>query len=170
MDKRTKGCLLIGLGVTLLLVVVAGVLIVGGGYWFVRQLNVQTDTQSPDEAAREMDAARARFANQEPFIVLDGDRPGVRPDVEPPPAGSAKSIESLHLMAFDANDGQLVRLTIPFWVLRLAPEGKLSSGSDALRGVKGADRLTVEQLESLGPGLLIDDREPDGSRVLLWTE
>jgi hypothetical protein len=73
-------------------------------------------------------------------------------------------------MAFDRDDGQLVRVTVPFWLLRLAPEGKLSSSSDALRGVKGAEHLTVQQLEALGPGLLVDHRDEDGSRVLIWTE
>lgn len=170
MDKRTKGCLLVALGVTLLLVVVGGVLIVGGGYWFYRQFDLQTEARPPEDAARQMDAARARFGDQEPFIVLEGDERGVRSDAEPLPEGSAKPIESLHLMAFDADDGQLVTLTIPFWLLRLAPDGKLSASNDALRGVEGADRLTVKQLESLGPGLLIDQRERDGSRVLMWTE
>jgi hypothetical protein len=40
----------------------------------------------------------------------------------------------------------------------------------ALDGVRGAEKLTVKDLEALGPGLLIDQQKPDGDRVLVWTE
>jgi hypothetical protein len=169
-DKRTKGCLLIGLGVLLLLVVVGIAVIAGAGYLFSRQFSVETRQHTREDAWKEMDEVRARFGDRQPFIVTDADRPGLRPDAEPAAPGTAPSIQSLHAMAYDADDRELVRVTIPFWVLRLAPDGKLSASNDALRGLKGADHLTVAQLESLGPGLVIDEREKNGSRVIMWME
>jgi len=170
MDKRTKGCLLIGIGVTLLLVVVGAALIGGAGYWLYQQFSIETGEHEPVDAAREMDAVRARFGSQQPFIAFKGDRAQVRDDVAPGTGETPAPIESLQVMAFEADDRQLVRVTVPFWLLRLAPEGRISASSDALRDVKGVDRLTVKQIEALGPGLLIDRQEKDGSRVLVWTE
>jgi hypothetical protein len=31
-------------------------------------------------------------------------------------------------------------------------------------------RLTPADIEALGPGLLVDDKQPDGTQVLIWTE
>ena len=66
--------------------------------------------------------------------------------------------------------GKLVRFTVPFWLIRMGTEGQITLGDGALDGVRGAEKLTVKDLEALGPGLLIDDRKPDGDRVLVWTE
>ncbi len=76
----------------------------------------------------------------------------------------------LHLAAYDTRAGKLVRFTVPFWLMRLGHDGKISLGDGALDGVRGAEKLTVKELEALGPGLLIDERKPDGDRVLVWTE
>jgi len=46
----------------------------------------------------------------------------------------------------------------------------VSIGAGALDGVRGAEKLTVKDLEAFGPGLLIDESKPNGDRVLVWTE
>ena len=58
---------------------------------------------------------------------------------------------------------------VPFWLLRLGKDGKLSMRRP-LDDVRGAEKLTVKDLEMLGPGLLIDELKPNGDRVLVWTE
>lgn len=163
MDKRTKGCLLIAIRV-ILLIAVEGIAVMGGtGSGLHRHLGVETARQAPQDVAREMHAVRARLGFQEPFAVLDGDERGPRAGTDRLPLGWAKRIELLHVMAFDAADGNLIHLTMPFWLVRLALEGKLSAGSETLR-------VTGAHLEWPGPGLLADERKPDGSRRRVWTE
>ena len=77
---------------------------------------------------------------------------------------------ALHIVAYDKRAGKLVRFSVPFWLLRMAPDGKVSIGDDMLDDVHGVEKLTVKDLEALGPGLLIDEQKPNGDQVLVWTE
>jgi hypothetical protein len=82
-----------------------------------------------------------------------------------------QKLESLRVLAYDRHAGKLVRVSIPFWLLRMAPSKNLSFLND-----NGIDvdsdrvRLTVDDLERRGPGLLIDSQDRRGSLVLVWTE
>ena len=72
-------------------------------------------------------------------------------------------------MAFDPDDEKVVRMEIPFWLLRLKAGGTRFSvgGSDVdLKKL----RLTVEDLERFGPTLIVDHTGHDGSRVLVWSQ
>jgi hypothetical protein len=72
-------------------------------------------------------------------------------------------------MAFDPDDGRVVTLTIPFWLLRLKMRGAtidLNGRSMDLEDL----RLTVEDLERFGPTLIVDFTSPDGERVLVWSQ
>lgn len=169
MEKRTKGCLLIGLGVFLLLLMVGVAVIGGAGYWLYHQFGVETAQHTPEEASREMDAIRARFGDQKPLIVVEGEGEA-RVDLDGPPHGNGQPLDSLHIVTFDPGQGELVRFTVPFWLVRLAPDGKISIGDDVLREVKGGERLTATELEAVGPALLIDERREDGHRVIVWTD
>ena len=81
-------------------------------------------------------------------------------------------LQALRVLAFDPRAGKLVRFSVPFWLLRLAPSHNFTIGS------KGdfdfdSDRLhlTVEDVERAGPGLILDTRDPrNGALVLVWTE
>jgi hypothetical protein len=170
MDKRTKGCLGIGLAIAVVVVMV-GVAVVGGGlYWLSQHFAANTTEVPQAEAARQLDELRARFKDQQPLIAVDDAGHDARIQKEGRQATFAGELQALHIAAYDADDGKMVRFSIPFWLIRMAPDGKISIGEDALRDVRGADRLTVKELEALGPGLLIDQARPDGGRVLIWTE
>lgn len=169
MEKRTKGCLWIGLGLAIAIGMVLVVLVVGVGYWGYQSFSPSAEFVEQKNADQQFDAIRARFKNQSPLIVADPDGDGARLDSDGRPAFAGR-LESLHLAAYDTRAGKLVRFTVPFWLLRWGHDGKISLGNGALDGVRGAEKLTVKELEALGPGLLIDDRKPDGDRVLVWTE
>jgi hypothetical protein len=66
--------------------------------------------------------------------------------------------------------GKLDRFSIPFWLLRMAPDGNVSFGDEAIDELAGRGKLTVRELEAFGPGLLIDEAKPDGDRVIVWSE
>jgi hypothetical protein len=170
MDKRTKGCLGIGLAIAVVLIMV-GVAVVGGGaYWLSQQFSAQSTAVPQADAAQQLDALRAKFKDQQPLIVVDEAGHDARIRTEGRQPTFTGELQALHIAAYDPDEGKLVRFSMPFWLIRLAPDGKITIGDDALRDVKGAERLTVKELEALGPGLLIDQTRPDGSRVLVWTE
>ena len=64
----------------------------------------------------------------------------------------------------------MVRVTIPFWLLRLKVGG---TTIDLNRGGK-MDledlKLSVEDLERFGPTLIVDHSSRDGERVLVWSQ
>ena len=64
-----------------------------------------------------------------------------------------------------------MNVSIPMWLLRLAPSNKFSFLND--NGIDfDSDRvhLTLDDLERRGPGLLLDQADRRGSQVLVWTE
>jgi hypothetical protein len=48
--------------------------------------------------------------------------------------------------------GNLDRFSIPFWLLRMAPDGNVSFGDEAIDELAGREKLTVRELEAFGPG------------------
>jgi len=97
-----------------------------------------------------------------------------RPDVtlRKPQAPSTVSLTAMHVTAFDPKERHLVRATVPFWLLRLTPEWKMRmNGAEMMHYLNTpGGRLTPADIEALGPGLLVDDKQPDGTQVLIWTE
>jgi len=170
MDKRTKGCLWIGLGIAIVVVMVVVAVIAGVGFWAYQNFAPDAVFVDQAKAEQQLEEIRARFKNRAPLIVTGEDGRAARLQTEGREATFTGQLQSLHVAAYDRRAGKLVRFSMPFWLMRLAPDGKVSIGDGALDEVRGAEKLTVKDLEALGPGLLIDERKPDGDRVLVWTE
>ena len=86
-------------------------------------------------------------------------------------AEAEQRLESIRVLAYDRRAGKLVRVSIPFWLLRVVPSRHFSFLND--NGIEiDSDRirLTIEDVERRGPGLLLDTRDRHGSQVLIWTE
>ncbi|HEX4565867.1 MAG TPA: hypothetical protein VH138_04510 [Vicinamibacterales bacterium] len=136
------------------------------GLWFVRShVNVQPTTVAA--ATTDFQTIRERFANQKPLIELDDHGNFVHANTDRP--NGTKRPESLNVMAFDAREEHLVRVEVPFWMLRLKTRGTLvdvGSGNIDLQKL----RLTVEDLERFGPTLIVDHKDMNGSRVLVWSQ
>jgi uncharacterized membrane protein len=158
-------------------IVIIGLCIIGiiamaaAGIYFVTQ-QVQITEASPASAERLFDEGRSRFKGAQPLIELDSDGEIVQSHLTEArrarPASDA-SLEALHILAWDADDEKVVQLEIPFWLLRMK-SGPLDVFSETA-GLRRADlRLTVRDLEELGPSLLIDHRGRRGDRVLVWTQ
>ncbi|MDQ3213371.1 MAG: hypothetical protein M3Q85_11905, partial [Acidobacteriota bacterium] len=75
----------------------------------------------------------------------------------------------LHVMAFDPDETRIVRVEIPFWLLRLKLRG---SGIDFNGNQMELEdlKLTVEDLERYGPALVVDHQGPSGERVVVWSQ
>jgi len=154
-------------------VIVAGILgivaIAAASIYYVSR-HVDTREVSPAMASREFDEVRARFASQKPLIELDERGDLVRTNPDRPAQKNPKSPEQIHVLAFDSREGRMVRVTIPFWLLRLKVGG---TTIDLNRGGKmNLDdlKLSVEDLERFGPTLIIDHSSRDGERVLVWSQ
>jgi len=159
-------------------IVIASVIIVGilavaavGGAAFFIYRHVNTSFAPTETAQSEFTQARARFEGQQPLIELrHDDDPIIHRELVKATAERQK-LETLRVLAYDRHESKLVRVSIPFWLLRMAPSKNLSFLND-----NGIDidservRLTVDDLERRGPGLLIDTKDRRGSQVLVWTE
>jgi len=136
------------------------------GLWFVRShVNVQPTTVSA--AANDFDTVRARFSTQKPLIELDEYGEFVRANTDRP-AGTAPP-QSLNVMAFDSKEEKVIRMDLPFWLLRLKSGGtrfSMNGGDVDLEKL----HLTVEDLERFGPVLILDHKDRKGSRVLVWSQ
>ena len=148
------------------LCVLGVIALAAAGIWFARShIDIQnaTTTSATDDFQR----VRDRFAGQQPLIELDDRGHVVRTHTDRPMSDLRP--DSLYVMAFDPDDGRIVRLTIPFWLLRLKMRGtRINVGGDDfdLEDLK----MTVEDLERYGPTLIVDHKGEDGERVLVWSQ
>jgi hypothetical protein len=75
---------------------------------------------------------------------------------------------TLNLLAYDPEDRDLVRLSLPMWVLRKA-EGHVDwdeiGDERAERALRG---LRLRDVERAGLGVLVEVSEEGGDRVLVW--
>lgn len=166
-DKTKRGCLWAAAGGCLLVLIVGGALIAGGGWFLYQNFSLATEHVEAEDAAAELESVRARFAGQRPLIVVDDDD---RARLVPRESPAGGTIEWLHLVAYDPRDGQIARIRMPFWLMRLSSkDGQLAFSHDAGPSVRGV-RLSVDDVEAAGPGLLFDDTDTEGKRVLIWAE
>ena len=167
MAGRVKTWVWVVLGLTVTCVV-AVIAIAGAGFYFFTR-HIQTRTVSPATASREFDEIKARFSGQKPLVELDRHGAFVRSNPDRPAALNGRVPEQLFVMAFDPDDGRVVRLTVPFWLLRL----KTGGGSIDFNG-RRMDledlKLSVADLERFGPTLIVDHVSADGNRVLVWSQ
>jgi hypothetical protein len=157
-------------------VIIVGVLalaVVGGTMFFIYR-HVNAELTSERSADAEFVGARARFAGEPPLIeIRSDDEPVIHRDLIAAAPRSERSLIALRVLAYDERAGKLVRVSIPFWLLRMLPSRNLSFLND-----QGIDvdidservRLTIDDLERRGPGLLLDQKDRRGSHVLVWTE
>jgi nitrate reductase NapE component len=156
-------------------VIIVGVLAVaavGGAAFFIYR-HVNTTFTPSENAEVEFSESRARFGGQRPLIELrHDDDPIVHRELLK--EGTPKHrLDALRVLAYDEHARKLVRVSIPFWLLRMAPSKHLSFLNDNGINVdvdSDRVRLTLDDLERRGPGLLLDTRDRRGSQVLVWTE
>jgi hypothetical protein len=167
-DNKTKRTWIsIVVGLLIILFVMAAVLI-GSAIFYVRR-HVRAEFVTTAVGTETFDQARARFAGQQPLIEM---REHDAPIIHRRTAVSTAPLQSLNILAFDTRAGKIVRVSVPFWVLRMAPGKRFNLGSNGgIEFDSERTHLTVDDLEQAGPGLLLDGVDPRGqARVLVWTE
>ena len=149
-------------------IVVFGILgviaMAAAGLWYVKShVNIQSATTQV--ASADFQTIRARFVDQKPLIELDERGNFLHANTDRP-AGTTRP-QTLTILAFDSNDEKVVRVELPFWLLRLKPQARVDMGGGNVDLAKL--RLTIEDLERFGPTLILDQKDSDGSRVLIWS-
>jgi len=166
MDDKTKRTWISIVIAGLIIVGVLAIAVVGGtALFFYRHIDAKfTGEDSADRAFAE---TRARFTGQTPLIELSHDDEAIVHH----PSGSRREIHALHALAYDDRSGKLTHVNVPGWLLRLMSGGgrlriaNMDAFSDDETG-----KLTLDDLERHGPGLVMDVRRHHGSQLLVWTE
>lgn len=161
--------------------IVAGIVVLGilgvialaaAGFYFFSQ-HFDTRAASPAAASREFDEIRSRFEGRKPLIELDDRGRLLRTNPDVPVEGHVQPPRMLHVLAFEPDsrrgEGRIVAVQIPFWVLRFR-SGNARIDLNGQRMDLEDLKLTVEDLERLGPALIVDHTAPSGERVLVWSQ
>lgn len=163
--KRSWIPIVIGVLVLLCFIAVGGIIFAVS---FFRENMQVTQNVTAGTAGNEFDAIRAKFPGQQPLVQMIDDRPQLVPE-RASRGGTAQSLTTLHVLAFDRNSEEMVRFSLPFWLLRMKSGPiRLSAYSQGWddRGVS----FDVKDIEKAGPGIVIDvNREREG-RMLIWVE
>ena len=127
-----------------------------------------TENLSEDSAKSEFDAVRSRFPGQQPLIQIVDGKPQLVTERASQTA-SQTTLTTLHVIAFDDDEGNLVTFSLPFWLLRMKSGpiriSAYQQGWDD-RGVS----FRVEDIEKHGPGIIVDATRPGEGRVIIWAE
>ena len=144
------------------------VLVAGAGLYFVSN-HIAIGKTSSTDALRRFDTERARFKAERAIIEIDAlERPHEPRPVSAMPTSAVKPT-NLHVLAWDPDDGQIARIALPLWALRLGRR-KVDFLKDAHDFNFDRLNLDMRELERIGPALLLDYRRPSGERVLIWTQ
>jgi hypothetical protein len=152
---------LLGIGLLTLIVVA------GAGIYFVTS-HIKSEHTTSAEALQSFDRVKATLPNTQPLFELGEDeRPRrLRPTDELPTAAAAP--ETLQLLAWDPESERLIRVSMPLWLIRFG-KGRMRLANDHQSLELDRLELDAEELERIGPALLFDVRNHDGTRLLLWT-
>ena len=163
--KRTWLWVVLGIFFVFVVVAIAGITFTVA---FFRQ-SMTVNAMNPNRATEEFDAVRARYPGQEPLIRMVDGRPEFIADRATKSGAVTTPLKTLHMMAWDDDEEQLVTFAIPFWLLRLKSGPiRLSAYQQGWddRGVS----FRIEDLERAGPGIVMDFSERREGRVLIWAE
>jgi len=167
MAKKTSWAVII-VGISAFVLIVGAGLVGVVGYVIYQQFAFQAKTATEISADEEFAQIVAKFEGQKPYLVIRDGEPVVS---EEPAASPGKPVEALHIIVWDPDERKVVKLNMPFWLLRMTKGRpiKLSSnddpGSEAMKL-----KITAEDLERRGPGLILDHKEATGERVLVWAQ
>ena len=153
---------LIGVTIVAVFLGIGGIIAVTA--YFSQNVVVNTaDTRAADD---EFEKIKQRFKGQMPLVEFK-EGSGARRNERPGPV-STSQLTTLHILAWDSDEEKLATVNIPFWVLRLK-SGPIRF-SAYTTGVDEGVRLTPEDIERAGPGIILEGTGRHGERVLLWAE
>jgi len=163
--RRTWLWILAGTFVLFVFVAIGGLIF---AISFFRENMQVTRDVTENTAVSEFDAVYAKYPGQTPLIQMVDDRPQLVTDGGGRSSGT-RSLTTLHVIGFDSNSEEMVRFSLPFWLLRLKSGPiRLSAYQQGWddRGVS----FRIEDIEKSGPGIIIDAKQRNEGRLLVWAE
>jgi hypothetical protein len=144
------------------------VTVAGAGIYFVSH-HIHAERTSDAEAWNAFDVASTRFRGQRPLYELDSaGRPRLARIAADIPA-APNPAESLSILAWNPDDQRLIDVSLPLWMIGLSHTRMVLSHSDHRFDLRQLN-LDEDDLRRIGPALVLDYRDRDGARVLLWTQ
>ena len=167
MAKKTSWPVII-LGISAFVLVVGVGLVAVVGWVIYQQFAFQAKTATEVSADEEFARVVAKFDGQQPYLVIKDGEPVIS---GAPAAEPGKPVEALHIIVWDPDEQKVVRLNMPFWLLRMTKGQPIRiSSDDNLSGDAVKLKITADDLERRGPGLVLDHKEASGERVLVWAQ
>jgi len=100
------------------------------------------------------------------YEIDDGERVKQVRKISELPDGKTRA-QQMQVLVWDADRERLVKVSVPFWVLRMGHQKiDIANSQFELERLQ----LDVKELERVGPLLLLDLRSRGGQRVLIWTQ
>lgn len=163
--RKTWVWIVVGVLVSAVVVLIG---VAGAGVYFVTR-HIKTERVTSVEAIRAFDSARALFSDRGPLYEIDeGESPRLTRPFSELPSSDIKP-ESVWVLAWDPNEERLVKVSLPFWMLQFGRQ-KMAFANSGRRFDMERLHLDGAELERIGPALVFDYRDRDGTRVLLWTQ
>ena len=148
----------------LAVVALAFAVLAGTGAYFVFR-GMEKRVSGEADAVKEIEVVKARFGQRAPLVeIVDPVRADIR--INRPPDASAAKVDTVHVMSWKREDGELMRTAVPLWLLRFSSVNVLSQ----LGLAPEKFRLTVGDIERYGPGIIVDYGSPGASRLLMWVD
>jgi hypothetical protein len=166
MAKRRTWLWVLGGAVAVGLVVLIAA--AGAGIYYVSR-HVQSERSSSVDAIKTFDEIRTNFGGVRPLYEFDRSEQPHTPRPLSSLPSSRERPRNLWVLAWDPDSERVIKLSLPFWMLRLGKQK-----FNVSQGKSGVDLerldLDLNQLERIGPAIVFDYRDADGARVLLWTQ
>jgi hypothetical protein len=156
-------------GVVVLVLALGVTATVGGCFLLVkRQVDIR-DGETAESFEREAAAVLSRLGDAPPLVEDTSSGPRLSPGTleRRKVEANGRVPTALHVLVWAPDEGKIVRLSLPFWLLRLAPNQVVKVDVDDVD--LDQLKLSVEDLERAGPGPVLI-RDSRNSRVLVWTE
>lgn len=134
--------------------------------WFRQNLKVAEKTE--DAVRLDFEAVRAKFPGQQPLIQMVDGRPHYAAERATRDA-PVKTPTTLHVIAYNQDEGKVVTFSLPFWLLRLQSGPFRMSAYQQGWDDRGVS-FDVKDIEKHGPGIIIDMSEGRQARVIVWAE
>ena len=165
-SRKTWIWIIVGVAGTCVLLLIA---VAGAGIYFVSNHVSSSHTTSTD-AFQRFDTAKARFKDQKPLLEVDqSENPRVTKALSSFPTSTTRPTQ-LSVLVWDPDEERVVQVSLPFWLLKIGKK----KVDVAAKGGSGFDfnrlNLDIDELERIGPMLILDMRGSAGERVLVWTK
>jgi hypothetical protein len=145
-------------------VALACILVLAGtGAYFVFK-NLERRNAPEAAALSDIETIRTRFGSRPPLIeILDARMANVRINRL---VGDGARVSTFHVINWNAEDSEIVRMEAPLWFMRFSSLNLLSQLGIAPASI----RLTVQDVERYGPGIVVDYSQPGKVRMLVWVD